>query len=178
MTRAPKPRKKGKRHPNPRLAKLHRTYTVEEIATLYSVHRNTVRQWIKRGLPTCDDKRPTLVLGRDLAAFLQAQRTKNKRPCKPGEIYCVRCRAAKFPAGGMADYAAVTGTSGNLIGMCPTCEAMMYRRVNLAKLGQIRGQLDITLSEAQLRIVESGRLSDNSDLGKGLPHHDNAQPCQ
>lgn len=29
------------RHPNPRLAKIHRTYTVEEIAYLLGVHKNS-----------------------------------------------------------------------------------------------------------------------------------------
>jgi hypothetical protein len=42
----------SKRLPNPRRAKIHRNYTVAEIATLYTVHRNTVREWIKHGLPT------------------------------------------------------------------------------------------------------------------------------
>jgi hypothetical protein len=37
----------GTRHPNPRLAKIHRNYTVEEVANVFGVHRNTVRQWIK-----------------------------------------------------------------------------------------------------------------------------------
>ena len=74
----------GKRHPNPRLAKIHRNYTVDEVACLFGIHRNTVREWIKRGLPTSDDRRPMLILGRDLLAFLQARRTKNKRPCQAG----------------------------------------------------------------------------------------------
>lgn len=65
------------RHSNHRLAKLHRNYSVEEVAKLYGVHRNTVREWIKRGLPTNDGKRPTLILGRDLAAFLQAPSQNN-----------------------------------------------------------------------------------------------------
>ena len=69
----------SKRHPNPRLAKIHRTYTVEEIAGLYGIHRNTVRDWIKRGLPTCDTRRPQLVLGRDLVAFIQARRSSLQR---------------------------------------------------------------------------------------------------
>ncbi len=30
-----------KRRPNPRLAKIHRNYSVEEIATLYDIHKNT-----------------------------------------------------------------------------------------------------------------------------------------
>jgi hypothetical protein len=178
MTTALTIKKKRKRHPNPRLVKIHRNFTVEEIAVLFGIHRNTVREWIKRGLPTSDNKRPALVLGPDLAAFLQVRRVKNKRPCQPGEIYCVGCRAPKQPAGGMADYAAVTATSGNLIGMCPDCEAMMYRRVSLAKLGEIRGELDITLPQAQRHIVESNEPCVNSDFGKELSDHDNAQPQQ
>ncbi|HLE64362.1 MAG: hypothetical protein A3F74_05910 [Betaproteobacteria bacterium RIFCSPLOWO2_12_FULL_62_58] len=135
----------GTRHPNPRLAKIHRSYTVEEVASRFRVHRNTVRDWVKRGLPTNDDKRPMLILGRDLSAFLQARRAKNKRPCQPGEIYCVRCRAPKAPAGDMADYQPVTGTLGNLIAICPDCGAIMNQRTSLAKMERFRALLDITI---------------------------------
>ena len=75
-----------KRHPNPRLAKIHRNYTVDEIASLFGVHKNSVRNWVNGGLPISDDRRPMLILGRDLVAFLHARRVKNKRPCQPGEI--------------------------------------------------------------------------------------------
>ena len=71
-----------KRHPNHRRVKVHRSYTVEEIAGLFGIHKNTVRAWVKAGLPTCDNKRPVLILGRDLIAFLQARRAKNKQPCR------------------------------------------------------------------------------------------------
>lgn len=155
----------SKRHPNPRLAKIHRNYTVEETAALFGVHRNTVREWVKRGLPTIDDRRPMLILGRDLVAFLRARRAKNKRTCQPGEIYCVRCRSPKAPAGDMADYEPVTATLGNLIAICSECEAMMYRRVSLVKLEQVRGKLDITMPQALPHIDESARPSVNSDLG-------------
>jgi excisionase family DNA binding protein len=138
----------GTRHPNSRLAKIHRNYTVVEIAALLGVHRNTVRAWIKQGLPTCDSGRPTLILGQALRAFLEARRTQNKQPCGVGQIYCVRCHAPRRPAGDMADYQPVTITVGNLVGMCPTCETMMYRRVNLAKLEQIRGNLDVRMPHA------------------------------
>lgn len=154
-----------KRHPNPGLAKIHRNYTVEEVASLYGVHRNTVREWLKRGLPTSDDRRPMLILGADLVAFLKARRAKNKRACQPGEIYCVRCRVPRAPAGGMADYLPVTETLGNLIGICSTCETIIYRRVNLARLEQVRGALDVTPLQAQPRIGESTNPTLNSDFG-------------
>jgi len=86
-----------KRHPNHRLVKIHRAYIVEEIASLFGMHKNTVRHWIKDGLNTIDDKRPMLILGHVLVEFLKARRVKNKQPCKPGELYCVRCRAPETP---------------------------------------------------------------------------------
>lgn len=153
-----------KSHPNPRLAKIHRNYTVEEIASLFGIHRNTVREWVKRGLPTTDNRRPMLILGADLVAFLQARRVKNKRTCKPGEMYCVRCRTPRAPAGDMADYQPLTATLGNLIGICSTCDTMMYRRASLARLGEVRGKLDITLPQALPHIDESAEPSVNSDL--------------
>ena len=146
----------SKHHPSHRLVKTHRNYTVDDIASLLGIHRNTVRRWLSDGLPVIDNKRPTLVLGADLAEFLKERRTKNKRPCKPGEIYCVRCRLPQKPAGAMAEFQQQTGQLGNLVGICPVCEAMIYRRANVAKLDAVRGQLDITISKAELHLSDSG----------------------
>jgi hypothetical protein len=155
----------GVRHPNPRLVKIHRNYTVEEIALLFRVHKNTVRAWIKCGLSTITDKkRPILILGTDLAAFGWARRPNNKRPCQAGEIYCVRCREPKTPAADMVDYVTVTATLGNLIAICPDCDAIINRRVSLAKLPQICGRLEITMPQALRHIGESAEPSVNSDL--------------
>lgn len=156
-----------KRRPNPRLVKIHRSYTVEEIARLFGTHKNTVRAWVKAGLPTSDQKRPALILGHELAAFLQVRRTKNKRPCLPGEIYCVRCRAPKRPAGDMAEYQPITSSLGNVVGICPDCEKMIFRRASLAKLEQIRGKLDITFADAERQVSESYSPTVNSDFRKG-----------
>jgi len=156
-----------KRRPNHRLVKIHRNYTVEEVARLFGTHKNTVRAWVKAGLPICDGKRPTLILGRDLTAYLKARREKNKRPCQPGEIYCVRCRAPQRPAGDMAEYEPVTERFGSLKGICPNCEGMIYRRASRAKLPEIRGKLDITLVEAQRQVSETNEPIVNSDFSKG-----------
>ncbi|MCH8209439.1 MAG: helix-turn-helix domain-containing protein [Nitrospinae bacterium] len=154
----------GKRSPNPRRVKIHRNYTVNEIACLFNVHKNTVRSWIKAGLPIIDDKRPMLILGLDLFAFLKIKRAKSKRPCKAGEMYCLRCRKPKTPALNMAECESKTETLGNLFGICPDCGAGMNRAVNLTKLEQIRGQLDITLPEGVQRLIDSGQPPVNSDF--------------
>lgn len=156
-----------KRHPNHKLVKIHRSYTVEETARLFRIHKNTVREWIKVGLATTDKKRPALILGRDLALFLQARRAKNKQPCKLGEIYCVRCRAPKFPAGGIVEYQPNTETLGSLVGICPDCEGMIFRRANLAKLSAIQMNLDITFPEAVRQVSVSDLLTVNSDFRQG-----------
>ena len=161
---------------NPRLAKIHRNYTVEEIAMLYGVHRNTVRQWIKGGLPALDQRRPILVLGAALADFLRDKRTVNKRPCRPGQIYCMRCREPRVPAGADVRYHPITPTQGNLVGQCPTCSAGLFRRVSAANLGQFDGVLRITLPPAGDHIGKSAQPPVNSDFTQDAADHANAPP--
>lgn len=143
------------KRPNPNLAKIHRNYTVEEVANLFSVHKNTVRSWIKDGLATNDNKRPMLILGSSLKQYLQLKRESNKRKCLPFEIYCVRCRLPQLPAENMADYEPINGSMGRLIGLCPSCNGIINKYLNLAHLEQIQGELDITLPKALKHINES-----------------------
>jgi excisionase family DNA binding protein len=159
---------------NPRLVKIHRTYTVEEAARTLKAHKNTVRNWIRRGLPTIDDRRPTLIHGADLRRFLEVRRQRAKQPCLPGHIYCVRCRAPKPPAGGMADYMPITPTSGNLRGICPDCETLIHRRVALQRIDAIRAELEITFPEAPSRIRDSSKPSMNCDSNEDGGAHEDA----
>jgi hypothetical protein len=164
--RAPR-RSKKLRHPNYRLVKLHRNYTVEEIVGLLDIHKNTVRNWVKQGLPAIDRQRPMLILGSVLSRFLQDRRQRARKRCAPGEIYCVKCRTPVQPAGDMADYLPNTSTSGTLRGICPACETLIFRRVSRATLDESRGDLDITIPQAQSHIRDSRSLSVNCDSNGG-----------
>jgi hypothetical protein len=143
----------GARHPNPRIVKVHRNYSIEEIAQLFGLRKNTVHNWLKQGLMAIDDRRPTLILGRELSRFLHERRQKAKRLCGPGRIYCVACRSPQVPAGNMADCIATGPRSGNLCGICPDCGRLIYRRVNLEKVDAVKGELDITVTRPSARVA-------------------------
>jgi helix-turn-helix protein len=147
----------GYRHPNPRLAKIHRSYSVEDVSRLFGIHKNTVRNWLKQGLDPIDDQRPTLVRGQELARFLIERRARSKQTCGPGRIYCLPCRAPKIPAGKFADCNPASSTTGSLQGICPDCDRIIYRRVNPQKLDTVRGDLEIKVTQPRTRIEESAK---------------------
>lgn len=156
-----------KGRPNYRLVKIHRNYSVEQVAGLFHVHKNTVRMWKKTGLNPIDLRRPALFHGAELAEFIRQRRQSRKRPCAPGEMFCVRCRAPRKPAGNIADYIPLTVTYGNLEGICAECNTMMYRRASLARLTQFRGELEITFTEPGRRVTELDVPTVDSDLEGG-----------
>jgi excisionase family DNA binding protein len=136
-----------------RRVKIHRSYTVAELASKIGAHKQTVSRWIAAGLPTIDARRPYLIRGEDFRAFVKA-REPLRQKCRPGEFYCVGCRIPKRPAGDMADYVPRTASRGSLVGICPTCGRMIYRAVTRAKIGEASGGLDIAYPHGEQRINE------------------------
>jgi phage terminase Nu1 subunit (DNA packaging protein) len=157
----------GYRHPNPRLAKIHYSYSVEDLARLFHVHKNTVRSWCKQGLVAIDDKRPSLFRGYAVRRYLAERRARTKQSCGPGRIYCLPCRAPKVPAGRIAECVQTDETTGSLQGICPDCNRMIYRRLNPQKLDAVRGDLDVTVTRARLRIEETLNPNVNCDSAEG-----------
>ena len=132
---------------NPYLAKIHWSYSLGEAADLLGVHKNTVREWIKHGLPVINERRPFLILGADLRDYLLKRQNKRKRPCPSGTIYCVRCREPKIPFAKLLDYRQITDTKGDLTGLCPDCESDIHQFVSLNKLEQIKQYFDVSMPQ-------------------------------
>ena len=135
----------ARRKTNPRLVKIHRTYTADELAECLGIHVNTVRNWMRDGLEPIDDQRPYLFHGGCVRTFLERQRADAKCPCGPDELFCLRCREPKRPAGGMVDYEPMTASGGNLLGICPDCELVMQRRTSEHQLPSLRELLEVTI---------------------------------
>ena len=148
---------------NPCRVKIHRPYTVEDLAAVLNRHKHTVRRWSKSGLDPIDDRRPMMFRGADVVAFLQERRAARKAPCGPAHMYCFKCRAPRHPAGSMADLEITGPSSGQLVGICPDCNTMMYRRVNPDRIGQIRENLEVTVRQGQSRITDTLTPKLNAD---------------
>lgn len=142
---------------------------------LFGVHKNTVRAWLKCGLKQIDNRRPILIQGCQLSSFLYARRNRARQRCRPGQFYCVRCRAPKSSAARLADYLPITPNSGNLRGICIDCGTRMYRRVSLQKLATAVADLQVTLPLAQQRIEDNPCSCLNSDLAQEANTHANTQ---
>ena len=154
----------GYRHPNPRLAKIHRSYSVEEVSWLFNIHKNTVRTWLRQGLSSIDDQRPTVIRGLELRRFLVDRRVRTKQVCGPERIYCLPCRGPKVPAGKMAECIKTSDANGSLQGICPDCSRMMYRRVNPKKLDVVCGDLEVTVTEGRPRLEETAEPNVKCDF--------------
>jgi len=154
------------RRVNPNLVKLHRSYSVPELAARLAVHKNTVRQWQREGLTPIDASRPLLFQGAVVRAFLAKRNATRKRPCRPGTLYCFRCREPRPPALGMVEYLAMTVVSGNLRAICATCETLMHRRARRAALATIMPGLDVQFAQAPPRLKGGPSPSLNCDLDR------------
>ena len=131
---------------------------------LLGVHKNTVRTWLTSGLQPIDNRRPILILGRQLSGFLHARRNDRRQPCRAGQFYCLRCRAPRTPAASGADYLPITSSSGNLRGTCSACGTRMYRRVSIKNFPAVAGDLQVMMLQARQRIADSPSPSLNSNF--------------
>ena len=152
------------RRVNPRAVKLHRSYSVPELAACFGVHKNTVRNWQRDGLTPIDGRRPVLFQGEIVRDFLSARNTSRKRPCSLGTLYCFKCREPRPPALGMVDFVSINEKSGNIRAICATCETVMHRRASKASLASILPGCDVQIVEALPRLKGSPLPSLNCDL--------------
>lgn len=136
---------------NPNRVKTHFSYTTRELADTLGVHKNTIRNWTRGGLPVLA-KRPALYHGGAVRTFLAASNASRKRPCPPGMFYCFRCRDHRQPALAMVDFVERLGRAGNLSGLCEVCGATMNRRARRETLATVMPGLDVQIRQEAPRL--------------------------
>ena len=118
---------------NARWIKRDLTYTVEELAQLFHIHVNTVRNWKSQGLQPIDGGRPILFSGCEVASFLKKKRTLAKRKCLPDEFYCLKCRVPRHPVDLTIQLENQSEKIDRLVGNCSSCGTRMYRASSVAR---------------------------------------------
>ena len=142
------------------------SYTIEEAARALNLHRNTVRNWIRRaGLPALTGTRPHLILGTALIGFLKERRIAAKRKCGLGEMYCLKCRAPRKPVAGLIERRPMASGRTRLLGICSTCERLMHRFVANRNLEASLGELGVQSGPAHGSLVDTPYLNLNCHSG-------------
>jgi excisionase family DNA binding protein len=140
-----------------------RNYTIDEAAKSLNVHKATVRHWIKkRGLPVLSERRPHLILGRDLVAFLKVERASRKRKCGRGELYCVKCRVPRRPVAGLLEYRCSSPGHGVLVGVCSQCETLLRRFVSKQRAWAVTQEFGLQITAPHESLSERATLPLNS----------------
>jgi len=151
---------------NPNLVKINRSYTFEELATVFGVHKNTVSTWIKNGLPCLKDRRPFLILGDDARDYIKDQRKRKKQKCKSNELFCMRCKAPTQPAENIVEYISLSVTKGCLKGFCARCGCVINKFTSYGSLEGYSALFELIKPKELEHINDSDTSLLNSDIIK------------
>ena len=156
-----------------RSLKAKRAYSFDEIAELLNVHKNTVHQWKKEGMPLIDTENiPYLAMGQDIKDFLRTKLKNRKHPLQAGEFFCPKC---KVPRKSIPDQISIQVTDRQLgktqkqvfiLGVCAICGQALRLFSSEAK-AQIWTKKEPSPTEQHKLINGSEDSSINADTLKG-----------
>ena len=137
-----------------RVLKRHVTYTAPQLADKLKVNIASVRRWCQQGLQPITRRRPFLFLGADVADWLRGREPPRTR-LRPGELYCVACRAPRFPADRVVDLEPLSETSINFVGTCPVSGHRMRRSVRISEIADKLGVCTLASEGETMTMVQS-----------------------
>lgn len=123
-----------KRTYNTRRILLKLSYSIREVADLFDLHKNSVLNWIKDGLPIIDKHKPYLIQGSELADYLNKKQTQRKHQCNTDEFFCFKCR---LPRKAHENKVGIEIKSQNRLminGLCANCNGPIHRAGAVRKL--------------------------------------------
>lgn len=115
-------------------------YDLDDVCALYKkygLHPQTVRGWIKKGLPTVAGGRPTLIYGADLREFLAKQNESGKCKTVFHEMFCLKCKDAR-PAFKRQIVLEQVNGSVRAKAHCQTCKSIMNKPYKLSDIPHLR----------------------------------------
>lgn len=133
----------AKRHDITKIKK-NLTYSTIEAAESLGVTPATVRNWVSDGLPIQKDRRPHLIYGEDLRAFLQSKQASRRYELKPDELTCFRCHTGRPPKDMKVCITPQAAKTSRLEGICNKCEGRCSRVISNARMPEFEAIFKIT----------------------------------
>lgn len=112
-------------------------YSVKRLAETLERREETVRRWIKDGMPTIGFECPYMIDGQEAKHWLNQKWRQRKKPCALDQLYCLPCHSRKHPA---QDSVAIIETPDGglrLEAKCPACGASIYMARKMADKAEI-----------------------------------------
>lgn len=156
----------SRRTANPSRVKIHRNYTVRELADHLGIHKNTVTHWQRHGLAPIERRRPYLFHGATVRAFLVSRNKARKRPCPTGMLYCFKCREPRRPAPTSIEFVLKHAGAGNLRAVCAECGTSMNRAVRQAAIPSVLPGSLVQITEVSPRLSGGPLRPLNCDSGR------------
>ena len=156
-------KRRRKRTYNTRLVKATLSYTVQEIAGLFDIHKNVALRWLKQGLVADRSLRPFLIRGNELIRFLSERRAKRRAKCTSTQFYCFKCRCPREAYLGIADVEIETTTRLRVKSICAVCSTPVNKAQALRDLPNVRQRFVIQQLAGE-HLLERADASVNVDL--------------
>ena len=155
-------------------------YTLDEVGNLVGRSEKTIRTFIKEGLKTIDNKRPFLIRGYDLVAFLKQKNLKNRHSTNTDEMFCMKCREARTPKSKQIciqshECASFLCASA----LCPVCGTLMNKPYSIARFGELKRIFHIVekLSIHDSYVSPVNYRTDNNQKRQTLGNQEKQQLC-
>lgn len=145
-------------------------YTVQEVADLLEVSKQAVWRWVKSGeLKALDGRRPYIIHGSDLAAFIMAKKKSRKFGGGRFDFACMKCREPKAPRDGVVFIQPLNAYQVLVKAMCETCGTPVRKFWTKANIPELAEKYKIvTSAEGTLTETINPLVNDHS-MKEGTP---------
>jgi len=110
---------------NPQIIYGCQSYTIDELAKVYEMNKKTCLRWIEEGLKILPGgKKPILMLGSEIKAFIHLKNSKKKVRLKRDEFYCLKCKSPR-----RAKRGTITKKWDSKRGVCSVCNGKMVKKI-------------------------------------------------
>lgn len=138
------------RYYNYTLIESKRSYSSIKIQELLGINPQTIRGWIKEKRLECVNKKPILIYGAILKAFIKARNEKYKNTLGFKEMKCFKCRNISIPRDNQISIYHNKNGSIRVVGNCSNCDNELSKLYKKNSINELKESFFIKSAESTL----------------------------